>query len=298
MTLAGTMKNEMDFGFTLVGIIQPYKLVEAFDYFDSDMFMAAQLGREQEGPNAEVSIVGKGEITNAPPGLGTFGGGILTDLVNNAANRIASVGSSSSSSSTRAVTSDSVFAMNVVLEASMELKVFGYSTMPQEAVANVLALVIHAIRIDVNSSDVINTTQGGVLGVLQTGSLIQDGGEDGASSLTPVPGTAKRKTTLRNDGNALDDETGHNKRWTRANLGKCVDTFTTQLPLFTWDGIYNYFPHDYRAWVLATVNVLTPTPLSSGAEDMMMMMMIMMVMMTLFNASPSMWHKAPAQPIF
>ncbi|GKT51071.1 killer toxin subunits alpha/beta [Colletotrichum spaethianum] len=478
LTLAGSMRNEMDFGFTLVGTIQPYKLEEAFGYFDSDMFMSAQLdfdgrgeldvstgaskklfaspitGYEASQPgfvsfkpqlNAEVSLVGKGEIdakfsvsfesgtsstakTNAPPGLGTFGGGILTNIVNNAADGAVSVGSSSSSSSKRAATSDSVFALNVILEAVMELKVFGYSTPLQEAGANFQALVPHAIRIDANSGDVIDAHQGGLLGVLQTGSLIQDGWEDGTSHtfgsvpsprvvLTggdtpedrdapeingyalfganqfmncgsgggnntgelvcfydlvayddelvqpdppyklkreyleplseqelqrlepragPSDGNAQnypayeypanpngptnavnfRTPTYPNgdDGDALDDETGRNERWARANPGNCVDTsvtqngvqgvhwthvqsehpddrsitpnhflnfvqsgtldladgnggtFTTQLPLFTWNEVYNNFFHDYRTWVPATVNV--PIPAGSGADDM------------------------------
>jgi chitinase len=47
--IPGTMKNKTDFGFTLIGKIQPYKLDEAYVYVITDMLISAQLDLDGRG---------------------------------------------------------------------------------------------------------------------------------------------------------------------------------------------------------------------------------------------------------
>ncbi|OQO13612.1 hypothetical protein B0A48_01841 [Cryoendolithus antarcticus] len=49
MNLAGSMRDIMRFGFTLVGTVQPFALEEAFGYFDSDIYMSGQLSFDGKG---------------------------------------------------------------------------------------------------------------------------------------------------------------------------------------------------------------------------------------------------------
>ncbi|KAG8164746.1 hypothetical protein KVR01_005021 [Diaporthe batatas] len=49
LSLSGSMRNVMRFGFTLVGTIQPFALEEAYGYFDSDLYMSAQLNFDGKG---------------------------------------------------------------------------------------------------------------------------------------------------------------------------------------------------------------------------------------------------------
>ena len=138
-----------------MGTIQPFALEESYGYFDSDLYMSTQLEFDGKGVlninngpglasfslelNAEVSLIGSGQIdgkftvnfesgssrtmtTTAPPGLGTFGGDVH-DKLKNAADGYFAVD---------ATTFSTIFTMNLNLETSMNLKMFGYETPLQE----------------------------------------------------------------------------------------------------------------------------------------------------------------------
>ena len=188
INLAGSMRNVMRFGYTLVGTIQPFALEEAYGYFDSDLYMSGELGFDGRGSlnikdavsrnlfsspitkdqashpgivsfspelNAEISLLGSGQIdgkftanfetgsgktitTNAPPGLGSFDGDVLHNNYDGAVYGNMAVDNPSLST---------VFAMNLNLETTMNLKIFGYETSLQDAGASFTARTPHALRI-------------------------------------------------------------------------------------------------------------------------------------------------------
>ncbi|KAI5918609.1 hypothetical protein F4810DRAFT_715319 [Camillea tinctor] len=402
VNLAGSMRNTMRFGFTLVGTIQPFTLEEAYGYFDSDIYMSGQLDFDGKGIldisnrggsvrslfpspisrfqashpgivsfspelNAEISLIGSGEIdgkfsvgfeagssktmnTHAPPGLGSFGGDILTDTLNNAANGFMRTNNSDF---------DTVFAMNMNLEATMNMKIFGYQTSLEDVAARFTARTPHAIRVVGNTGD----GKAGVLDApskaLRTSSklapLIQPnppfrfkreylepltqeeikrfvqiepraGPSSGSSNTyriyeysvnTNGPTNYFEFTTppypAGDNGDALDEETGRNERYALNDPGNYEDTsitsngilginffvmnsddpidratfpnhgaefvqsgeldledgqgtiYRTQLPLFSFVNLLNYFAADYRTWVPPSVE-LNP-PLGSAAGD-------------------------------
>ncbi|KFA55929.1 hypothetical protein S40293_08857 [Stachybotrys chartarum IBT 40293] len=227
ISLAGSMRNTMRFGFTLVGTIQPFNLDQAYGYFDSDLYMSAQLSFNGRGIldinsgsgvardlfpspmrafevshpgivsftpelNAEVSLRGQGEIdgdftvsfeagssetltTNAPPGLGTFGGEILSRSIRDAADGYLSVGDADS---------DIAFAMNLNLETTMNMRIMGYETSLQSAGARFSSRTPHAIRVVGNtgsgSPGILDVPQLASSDVIQTGT-VQEGWDDGTT---------------------------------------------------------------------------------------------------------------------
>ncbi|KAI1171966.1 chitotriosidase-1 [Nemania sp. FL0916] len=227
LNLAGSMRNTMRFGYTLVGKIQPFGLEEAYGYFDSDLYMSGQLefdgrgilnldarggavrdlfpspitGLQASHPgivsfspelNAEVSLIGSGEIdgkfsvsfeagssktikTHAPPGLDSFDGDILTNTLDNAADGFVQTNGSSF---------NTIFAMNLNVEASMKLKIFGYETSLQDAGATFTARTPHAIRVVGDTGDgeagVLDAPQVGSSDVVQIGTVM-DGWDDGTT---------------------------------------------------------------------------------------------------------------------
>lgn len=227
LNLAGSMRNVMRFGFTLVGRIQPFVLEEAYGYFDSDLFMSAQLQFDGKGIlnvgngagvardlfsspltsfqashpgivsfspqlNTEVSLVGSGQIdgqfsvsfeagssstmrTNAPPGLGTFTGDTLNHRLDKAADGFISVTNP---------TSNTLFAVNLNLETTMNLKLFGYQTSLQNAGARLSSRTPHAIRVvgdtGTGHPGIFDAPQQATSDVIQVGT-VQNGWDDGST---------------------------------------------------------------------------------------------------------------------
>jgi len=225
LSLAGSMRNVMRFGYTLVGTIQPFSLEEAYGYFDSDLYMSGQLSFDGKGVldinngagaarnllsspitnyqashpgivsfspelNAEISLLGSGQIdgrfnvsfetgssktirTNAPPGLGDFGGDIAVGTVSDAATGFLSVDDPSN---------ETVFAMNLNLETTMNMKLYGYESALQDTGASFAARTPHAVRIVGDTGDgkpgILDAPQQATAEVIQSGS-IQDGWDDG-----------------------------------------------------------------------------------------------------------------------
>ncbi|KAI0024494.1 chitotriosidase-1 [Xylariomycetidae sp. FL0641] len=217
--LAGSMTSTMQFGFTLVGKLQPYGLEEAYGYFDTDLDMIGHLSFDGKGVldindgygaqrdlfaspitnvelshpgivsfsprlNAQVSLQGSGEIdgmfnasfvagssktmrTNAPLELGDFDGDILTSNLADAVNGKLALGDTSEGT---------VFAVNFDVEASLQLKIFGYETSLQEAGAEFTSRTPFAIRVSQDSEDrspkVIYSPQQATADVVQFGAGI------------------------------------------------------------------------------------------------------------------------------
>ena len=227
LSLTGSMRNIMRFGYTLVGTIQPFKLEEAYGYFDSDLYMSGQLEFDGKGVlnindgdgvarslfaspitkfqashpgivsfspelNAEISLVGSGQIdgkftasfesgssktmtTNAPPGLGTFGGSVLVNRLKDAVDGHLAVNTS---------TFNTIFAMNLNLETTMNMKIFGYQDSLQDAGAQFTSRAPHAIRIvgdaGTGKPGIMDAPQQASADVIQTGT-VQDGWDDGST---------------------------------------------------------------------------------------------------------------------
>ncbi|CAJ2511018.1 Uu.00g066430.m01.CDS01 [Anthostomella pinea] len=204
----------MRFGFTLMGKIQPYGLEEAYGYFDSDLYMSAQLSFDGRGTldinngdgvlrdllsspftayeashpgivsfspqlNAEVFEPGSSKTlkTNVPPGLGAFIGDILDNKLDKAVDGKFSVQNASL---------DTVFAVNLNLEATMQLKIFGYETSIQDAGAEITTRVPHSIRLvgdmGTGSPGIMNAPQHASADIIQRGT-VKDGWDDGATHL-------------------------------------------------------------------------------------------------------------------
>ncbi|KAI0398768.1 chitotriosidase-1 [Xylaria palmicola] len=178
VNLAGSMRNTMRFGYTLVG--NPITKLQA-----------SHPGIVSFSPelNAEVSLIGSGEIdgkfsvsfeagsaktirTHAPPGLGSFDGDVLTNTLSNAADGFVKTGEAAFKT---------VFAVNLNVEASMNFKIFGYQTSLQNAGAKFAARTPHAIRVVGNSGNgqvaVLDAPQQGSSDVYQVGTIM-DGWDD------------------------------------------------------------------------------------------------------------------------
>jgi hypothetical protein len=142
--------------------------------------------------NAEVSLLGSGQIdgqfnvsfetgssktitTNAPPGLGDFGGDVLVGTVRDAATGFLSVDDPSNKT---------VFAMNLNLETTMNMRIYGYESPLQDTGATFAARTPHAVRVvgDTGSGKpgIIDAPQQATADVIQSGT-VQDGWEDGKS---------------------------------------------------------------------------------------------------------------------
>ncbi|KAJ0322115.1 hypothetical protein Brms1b_002330 [Colletotrichum noveboracense] len=179
----------------------------ARDMFSSAItnFEASQPGIVSFSPslNCEVSLRGSGAInaqfdvdfelassetlrTNAPPGLGDFSGAVKDKRTSNAATGYLSVPDDSASSTKRATggSFNSIFAMNMVLETTMTLKLFGYETSLENAGAKFTSRLVHAINIvdDVGtgSPGIIDAPQAASADVVQTGT-IQSEWDDGTT---------------------------------------------------------------------------------------------------------------------
>lgn len=184
----------------------------ARDMFSSAItnFEASQPGIVSFSPslNCEVSLRGSGAIdaqfdvdfelassetirTNAPPGLGDFSGAVKDNKISNAAKGYLSIsedGDSASSSGTKKRATggsyNSIFAMNMILETTMTLKLFGYETSLESAGAKFTSRLVHAINIvdDTGSGSpgIIDTPQAASADVVQTGT-IQSGWDDGST---------------------------------------------------------------------------------------------------------------------
>ncbi|KAF4833579.1 Chitotriosidase-1 [Colletotrichum siamense] len=179
----------------------------ARDMFSSAItnFEASQPGIVSFSPslNCEVSLRGSGAIdaqfdvdfelassetlrTNAPPGLGDFSGAVKDKRISNAATGYLSVPDDSAGSTKRATggSFNSIFAMNMVLETTMMLKIFGYETSLENAGAKFTSRLVHAINIvdDVGtgSPGIIDAPQAASADVVQTGT-IQSGWDDGTT---------------------------------------------------------------------------------------------------------------------
>ncbi|KAI0890230.1 chitotriosidase-1 [Annulohypoxylon maeteangense] len=227
VNLAGSIRNTMRFGFTLVGTIQPFALEEAYGYFDSDIYMSGQLEFDGKGIldinsgagaqrnlfpspitkfqashpgivsfspelNPEISIIGSGEIdgkfavsfeagssktmkTHAPPGLATFDGDILGDTISDAADGFVK---------TDTADFNTVFAINLNVETTMNMKIFGYQTSLQDAGARFTSRTPHAIRVIGNTgtgeAGILDAPQQGSSDVIQVGTVM-DGWDDGVT---------------------------------------------------------------------------------------------------------------------
>jgi hypothetical protein len=230
LSLAGSMRNIMRFGYTLVGTIQPFALEEAYGYFDSDLYMSGQLSFDGRGIlsinngagaqrnllaspitafqashpgivsfspqlNVEVSLLGSGQVdgqftssfelgssqtltTNAPPGLGTFGGDVLTNTLGDAATGYVSVDTPSL---------NTIFAVNLNVETTLGVKVFGYGTGEQVAGADFSARVPHAIRIVGNTGTgepgILDAPQQATSDVIAPSGDIQKDWDDGLTHI-------------------------------------------------------------------------------------------------------------------
>ncbi|KAI1798649.1 chitotriosidase-1 [Daldinia bambusicola] len=233
LNIAGSMSSKMKWGYTLVGRIQPLNVEEAYGYFDSDLYMSAQVSFDGKGTlnvkdgayrnlfatpatgfeashpgivsfspqlNIQVSMIGDGEIdgkfdvsfeagssktltTNAPPGLGSFGGDVSDNKVRNAGGGQLAVKDRTTNKAKRA-SFDTVFALNFDLEATMGLKLFGYETNLQNAGAEFTVRIPHAIQIvgDIGngSPGVVDAPQPASADVIQRGT-VQDGWDDGVT---------------------------------------------------------------------------------------------------------------------
>ncbi|KAJ0346384.1 hypothetical protein KNSL1_007491 [Colletotrichum chrysophilum] len=179
----------------------------ARDMFSSAItnFEASQPGIVSFSPslNCEVSLRGSGAIdaqfdvdfelassetlrTNAPPGLRYFSGAVKDKRISNAASGYLSVPDDSASSTKRATggSFNSIFAMNMVLETTMTLKLFGYETSLENAGAKFTSRLVHAINIvdDVGtgSPGIVDAPQAASADVVQTGT-VQSGWDDGTT---------------------------------------------------------------------------------------------------------------------
>lgn len=235
IALSGSMHNTMRWGYTLVGKISPaLALEEAYGYFDSDLYLSAQLefdgkgtldvgsgagvskdllsspitGFEASHPGivsfspslrAEVSLIGSGQVdgkftvnfeagsnktltTSAPPGLHEFDGDVLANTLSDAADGYVSVDTPSF---------DTVFAMNLNLESSIQMKVFEYGRSAQAGGASFSARTPHAIRVVGNmgtgSPGVQDAPQQASSDVVQDGGTIQDAWDDGTTHAIGTP---------------------------------------------------------------------------------------------------------------
>ncbi|KAF2717776.1 hypothetical protein K431DRAFT_297554 [Polychaeton citri CBS 116435] len=144
--------------------------------------------------NAAISLVGKGEIdgqfsvnfetgslktitTNAPHSMSDFGGDILANTFNNAAEGYIAVANT---------TYNTVFGFNFDLQTTMGVQVYQYGESEQQAGAKFTARTPHAIRVVGNDGSgkpsILDVPQQGAAEVLQDGDPIQDGWDDGAST--------------------------------------------------------------------------------------------------------------------
>jgi hypothetical protein len=142
--------------------------------------------------NAEVSLHGSGHIdgqfnvsfetgssktitTNAPPGLGDFGGDVVVGAMSDAGTGFLSVDDPSNKT---------VFAMNLNLETTMNMKIYGYEGPLQDTGATFAARTPYAVRVVGDTGDgkpgIINAPQQATAEVIQSGS-VQDGWDDGST---------------------------------------------------------------------------------------------------------------------
>ncbi|EFQ98549.1 chitotriosidase-1 [Nannizzia gypsea CBS 118893] len=187
LNLSGSMRNVMQFGFTIIGTMHPFAIDEAYGFYDSSLHMSGKLEFDGKGElsinegvgvsrkllrssitkyeashpglvsfspsmNADISLVGSGYMDGRFTANFEVDWGLGThappDMGKFYGYSISPKPSNPSGYiSVKEATYNDLFSMNINLETTMELNLFDYKTSEQNAKALFTARVPHAIRV-------------------------------------------------------------------------------------------------------------------------------------------------------